>query len=811
MGLAIRGALRRRVVGAAALVAVIALLAGGAMTALAGARRSSTALDRFLAYCRPEDAYVAPGDDGTLDMDQVAALPQVAASMYEAYVVMVPVDDQGRAEPGALGSINPYLYTMASGPPGSMMRQRVLEGRRLDPAVPSEVMVDEELARARRLSPGDHLRMASYTPDQMDLVFGDDRPEPAGPVLDLEVVGVVRAPVDVAPGRDEADLTYGSTMDLYLSPALYAAHGDEMIAFGAPEPNGNRAILLRHGRRDLRSFEEAVQALPGGAGATIESGGSDTEDAARTARRAIAVETVSLAGLGLALVVAAVILVTQAMARLARGSVPELASLRALGLRPGELLVVAAAPGLIASTLGALASLGTAIAGSAFTPIGLGRTAEVSPGVQADALVMGAGALAVLLGGTLTAVLTAWPTVRGLSSGAGTRPARTSWLVARLAALGAPASATLGARFAVEARGARRATLRYAATATALALAVLTGALTYTRSVDHLLSDRREQGAEWDLTLGNPNLSDYQAADEERLVASPLVTGAGAVASPEGRGTVDGVELAISGFDSLAGDLNVHLTAGRAASALGEVVLGRRTAEQLHVGIGDRVDLRFNATSRRMRVVGVAVLNPGLAYTTELGRGAVVTIAQLHELAPDVPINVLLVRLAPGTTVGQAIGALDEPFGGAHATPAAIEAINLHRVRSLPLALAAAIVAAAGILLAAALVTSARERRRDLAVVRAIGATRRQVAGALTWQGAWLFAAALVGLPVGVAAGRLVWQGVAHQMGVLAAAEVPYGSLGIVAVAGLVVSLGLAAAQAVGGLRRAPARDLQVE
>jgi ABC-type lipoprotein release transport system permease subunit len=56
------------------------------------------------------------------------------------------------------------------------------------------------------------------------------------------------------------------------------------------------------------------------------------------------------------------------------------------------------------------------------------------------------------------------------------------------------------------------------------------------------------------------------------------------------------------------------------------------------------------------------------------------------------------------------------------------------------------------------LVTSTRHRRRDLAVLKTLGFVRRQVSATVAWQ-ATTFAvvALLLGLPLGVAAGRWAW------------------------------------------------------
>ncbi|MEO7428019.1 MAG: ABC transporter permease, partial [Acidimicrobiales bacterium] len=642
---------RRRVAGAVVLAIVGAALFGGSLTAMAGARRSSTALDRFLAYSRAEDVYVTPAEGSPLDMAAVDHLPQVEAAGYQSYLAMVPIAADGRVDVAAAGSINPYLRTPTVGPPDALFRRRVIRGRDLDPTEPDEAVIDEELAAARHLGPESHLRMATYAGAQLATLFhGPDVPVPQGPVVDLRITGVVRLPVDVVPAGDLV-LTYGSTRDLYLSPAFYPAHGRDLAIYGPPLPGEGQGLLLRHGARDRAAFEAAVRSLPGGDQATIEVGGSDTLDAARTARGAIAVETTSLVALSVALAVAGIVLLGQGLARLVRGAATDLASLRALGVRPSQLVLVAAAPGVLTVALGVVGSAVVAILASPLTPIGLGRVAEVSPGVRVDGLVIGLGCAVLLAAGVGVALLAAVPTVRSLAADAGLRSRRSSWLVDRVAALGLPLGAALGARFAVGTPGQRRAPLRYAMGVGALALLVVAGVATYASSLDHLNGHRDEQGATWDLTIGNPNSSDFSPEDRARLLANPLVAGASAVVSLEGRGSIDGLDVAIAGLDELGGAVGPRVTSGRLPTAPGEIALGLRTASRLHVAVGDQVELRMNTVTVPITVVGTAVLNPGLAFTMAIGDGAVVSVEQVRALVPEAPVNILLARLAPGASL----------------------------------------------------------------------------------------------------------------------------------------------------------------
>ena len=73
-----------------------------------------------------------------------------------------------------------------------------------------------------------------------------------------------------------------------------------------------------------------------------------------------------------------------------------------------------------------------------------------------------------------------------------------------------------------------------------------------------------------------------------------------------------------------------------------------------------------------------------------------------------------------------------------------------------------------------ALVTTTRRQRRDLAVLRTVGFTRRQVQSVVAWQAtALVLAAALVAVPVGIVLGRWAWLIFADELRVVGRPVVP--------------------------------------
>src|SRR5207237_10112635 len=91
-------------------------------------------------------------------------------------------------------------------------------------------------------------------------------------------------------------------------------------------------------------------------------------------------------------------------------------------------------------------------------------------------------------------------------------------------------------------------------------------------------------------------------------------------------------------------------------------------------------------------------------------------------------------------------------------------AVVLGRLATMPLVRAVFFGLLACATVAHALVTTVRRRRHDLAVLRAVGFTRRQARIAISWQATLLAAFGLVlGVPLGLIVGRLLWRWVAED------------------------------------------------
>jgi predicted lysophospholipase L1 biosynthesis ABC-type transport system permease subunit len=180
------------------------------------------------------------------------------------------------------------------------------------------------------------------------------------------------------------------------------------------------------------------------------------------------------------------------------------------------------------------------------------------------------------------------------------------------------------------------------------------------------------------------------------------------------------------------------------------------------------------------------------------GRGGIVQPDMIRELVPaSVPVypGAFLVRLDPSADRARVTAQLRREFGGFTFVPRPhADVRNMQRVANLPGLLAGLVSLLALGTLTHTLVTSVRRRRRDLAVLKALGFARGQVAATIGWQATTFAAVALaLGLPLGIAAGRWAWQLTAAAVGVNSGPVVPVVAVLAVA-AGAVVAANLVAA-----------------
>jgi predicted lysophospholipase L1 biosynthesis ABC-type transport system permease subunit len=159
--------------------------------------------------------------------------------------------------------------------------------------------------------------------------------------------------------------------------------------------------------------------------------------------------------------------------------------------------------------------------------------------------------------------------------------------------------------------------------------------------------------------------------------------------------------------------------------------------------------------------------------------------------------NALFIRLRPGhdgpaeiKALGRAVSKMRSEFGVTFSEvqrPA--EIVNTKNLDSAPAVLSAVLLGGALLALGATLSAAVRRRRSELAVLKSLGMTRRQLSGMVSWQStAVVIAGLVVGVPLGIALGRWLWTRFATGLDVVADPSVPWSTILLISVALVVVA-----------------------
>lgn len=224
----------------------------------------------------------------------------------------------------------------------------------------------------------------------------------------------------------------------------------------------------------------------------------------------------------------------------------------------------------------------------------------------------------------------------------------------------------------------------------------------------------------------------------------------------------------VLGLEPVQDSVEPTVVEGRPARAPDEVLLGARTLRDIDRAVGETTTAVIGDRTVRVRIVGRGVLSD-FGGEAGLGRGAAMTFDGLRRLVPEATRNVALVRFRPGADKGALVERLRRDYvdEGVYVPQKPSDLAELERVSSLPFVAAGLLGVLAVVTLASTVATSVRRRRRDLAVLKVLGFVRSQVRATVAWQSSTLaVVAGLIGLPLGIAAGRAVWDVFADRLGV---------------------------------------------
>jgi hypothetical protein len=168
-----------------------------------------------------------------------------------------------------------------------------------------------------------------------------------------------------------------------------------------------------------------------------------------------------------------------------------------------------------------------------------------------------------------------------------------------------------------------------------------------------------------------------------------------------------------------------------------------------------------------MRVVGRGVVAVG--PDERPGEGVAMSFEALRGIEPGIPADCcqqLQLRFAAGVKRDVAVARAERQLGAPAGLPRSIA--DFGGVTDMPLVVSALLVAIAAAALGHTLLIAARRRSRELAILKTLGFDRRQVIATVAWQATTYAAVGIVvGLPLGVAAGRWAWTIFARELGVV--------------------------------------------
>ncbi|HUR18414.1 MAG TPA: FtsX-like permease family protein [Acidimicrobiales bacterium] len=763
----VRAELRGRWRSWVGVVLLIGLAGGATLAAVAGARRTSSSFDRFRGESVEAHAVVStpPGGDPSL-LDAVENLPGVVASGRAAILLTAPVGTDIRA--GLDMAVDTPLDDRAF---RTIERPRVVRGRLPAAARADEVAVNEALARKLQLKLGDRIVLQGPTPAELNACFESGacdnlRGGPAAPVV---VVGVTRSLSDL---DDRTFDSFGAT----ASRAFHRRYGNRTAS-----PGTGLGVRLAGGPAAVPAFKAAVTRISEDLEVSpAASGGVD--DALGIQARALSVFAAAAAFAGL-------VAVGQAFARLAAAGAAGIATLGVLGAGRRQRWAAAVGPLVVAAPAGAALAVAGAWLASPLLPIGLGRRAEPHPGAAFDTRVLVLGGLAlaamVVARGAVSALRLAGASAGDVARGRGR--GRPPVGLTRVLDVRRPPSLRVGARMALE-RGSGVTAMPVGSTllGAVVGVAGLFAVLTFARSADRLQSDSALYGAAWSAQIS--------VADKPGAAAS-----AGAAAERAGR--VDALGLVGQGRVTAAGrpdvlaiavepqrgTIGATVLAGRPPMAPDEALVGGDLLKALGRHVGDTIDFEGDAGKGTYRIVGrgsVPIIDSdsrtdGLVFTMDGLERLVSSVAGEDGLA-------LLVRWAPGTDLVAARKTIDEAGFGYDPPFVPTEVDNLGELGAIPEALAGFLAALGLGATAHALAVTVRRRRRDLAVLRALGFTPGDTRWTVAWQAMATVAVGLgAGIPLGLVAGRAAWSSVAGGLEVVDRPSVPVLALVLAVPAGL--------------------------
>ncbi len=798
-----------------ALVLLIGLLGGIAMGSIAAGRRTQAAYPAFLAATNASDLTmstygVTNGSTASNYSPQltsrIAHLPDVKRVESWVGAQVIPLEPSGApnlsAPLNAVGSVNGLYFDEDRATP--------VVGRMADPNRADEFVTTALGARILGLHVGQVTPMGVFTSAQFNQPgFGTPRDQPERRI-GMRLVGIVVFNDQVI--EDDTDRL---PTNILFTPALTST----LIQQGAVQGTWY-GMQLAHGSRDIPTVEEAlIHLLPSGSDANFNI----TAISATKVERAVKPESIALGVFGAIAALATLAIAALAISRQLHSADDDLQVLRSLGATPITTLADRLIGVLAATVAGSLLAVFVAIALSPLSPLGPIRTVYHPPGIAFDWTVLGLGFLVLAVGLSAAAVALAY---RGapqrLAARSRTEPPHDSRLVQMATSSGLPTSVVVGLRFALDpGRGRSAVPARSVLLGASIAVAIITTTLTFSSGLHTLVSRPALYGWNWNYALSSENDVPPQALsalNHDTDVAAwsgyhPLSV------------QIDGQTVPVLlGANHAA--VAPPILSGHGIDSNNQIVVGAITLSLLHKAIGDTVVGSFGSPAtaplylppEKLVIVGTTTLpaiggSGNFAEHPSMGTGALLSddvspalrsAAQQPDPNLDGP-GMVFVRLRNGVgaaagladmhrvtavadkvfaTDPEATGDTDQVLGVQH--PA--EIVNYQSTGATPVILAVGLAFGAIVALALTLIASVRRRRRELALLKTLGLTTRQLASTIAWQASVISViAVIVGVPFGIIVGRQLWILFARSINAVPQPTVP-ASLFLVTVGALILA-----------------------
>jgi ABC-type antimicrobial peptide transport system permease subunit len=745
--------LRRFWRGTVVVMLLVGLVGAVTLAALSGARRSSSSLRRFndasrssniefevKSYTPAQRAALAraPGVEGIGIVDLLFLGPAVPT--LEHLQIAAAVDR-------ALGT--------------QVDRPRLVAGRLANPDSIDEIDIGEGLAAKAHLRIGDSINTISMSIKGLQRALHGGAFSFDGPRVTLHIVGLIRRPLDLASAGSAGGV-------VLLTPAFNRAYRG-IVA----NPAG---YTIRVRAADVPRTNAAVAAIfhndP-----TFQSQSLESESAG--ARDAINVITDALLIFAAVAALAGVVAIAIVLNREVASTKLDQPVLLALGTTRLQRTSMSGGRALVIAIGGAVIAVGGAIAASPLLPFGVARRADPDPGVHADWRVLAPGVLGVVAVVFAIAAVAALRSTRiAVRRRSAARPALGSRVAGALTGSGLSPAASMGLHMATDpGSGDRAVPLRSAAFGVAFGVVGLSLLTVFASSLGHLSSTPRLYGWTFDFKAETTDIQRCNNADDG-VAQLPGVASLGVACYENmqfaGRPTIGWALVDVKGT------LRPEIVTGRLPQTPNEVALGATTMRALGKRIGDTVRTAGPQGHPIVeRVVGEAVF-PQIADAQPLAEGVWFTSAGWYAAGAT---NDQFSRFLVGTYSAHAeraaiARAIDAKKGTVPVSGPAVptEIDRLRQISWFPKATAALLAVLALVAVAHAVATSTRRRRRDLAVLKTIGFGRPQVRHTVAWQAtAFAVGGLIVGIPLGVFAGEIVWRAMAHSLGVRAVFALPLG------------------------------------